>query len=152
MRHLSANYLFLKRSPCKRLLRHEICQKLYTNRFSGHEFYTLNFAEFQQFWLIKTQKNEWKMEKFTPLAKILHCHRQWRISPLRLLFFFFDMQILTHHRPNLFYFRLLQPGWQERRQDYLWTCKLLKKDLSSFIWFYFILIAGALFSPCLTKT
>ena len=29
------------------------------------------------------------VKNFTPLlAKILHCHRQWRISPLRLLFFF----------------------------------------------------------------
>ena len=29
---------------------HEICQKIYTAGFSGHNFYTLNFAEFQQLW------------------------------------------------------------------------------------------------------
>ena len=49
--------------------RHEICQKFYTAGLSGQRFYTFNFTEFH--------KNEcfWK---FTPLAKILHCRRQWR--------------------------------------------------------------------------
>ena len=31
-------------------IRHEICQKNYTARYSGQKFYTLNFTEFQQVW------------------------------------------------------------------------------------------------------
>ena len=33
--------------------------------------------------LVGKKHKKWvKMEKFTPLAKILHCRRQWQISPL----------------------------------------------------------------------
>ena len=37
-------------------IRHEICQKFYTAKFSGQNFYTLNFTKFQQFWCYKQQK------------------------------------------------------------------------------------------------
>ena len=43
------------------------------------------FHRISTFLLIKTPKKWMKMETFTPLAKILHCRRQWRqwqISPL----------------------------------------------------------------------
>ena len=46
-----------------------------------HQFHLISTV------LVRKNTNKWvKMEKFTPLAKILHCRRQWRhgqIPPLR---------------------------------------------------------------------
>ena len=65
--------------------RHEICKKNYTAAgFSGQKFTPLILPNFNSFGDNNT-KTWVKMEKFSPLAKILHCRwqwRQWQISPL----------------------------------------------------------------------
>ena len=62
---------------------HNICRKFYTARFSGQKLHPW-YDRILRALVIKTQK--WvNMEKLTPLAKILHCRRQWQewqISPL----------------------------------------------------------------------
>ena len=56
--------------------RHGICPKFYNAGYSGYNFYTVNF----------TKHKKWvKMEKFTPLAKILRCRRQWRQGQISTL-------------------------------------------------------------------
>ena len=69
-----------------RVARHGICQK----KFTPLDFQAKNFTppippNFNSF--SKKKHKKWvKMEKFTPLAKILHCRRHWRdgqIPPLK---------------------------------------------------------------------
>ena len=55
--------------------RHGICQKIYTAGISAKTFTPSISANFNSFGDKNTKKLV-KMEKFTPLAKILHCRQQ----------------------------------------------------------------------------
>ena len=64
-----------------------VTDKQFVKNFTPPDFQAENFtpsiaSNFNSF--SKKKHKKWvKMEKFTPLAKILHCRRHWQIPPLR---------------------------------------------------------------------
>ena len=86
--------------------------------------------------VIKTPKKWVKMETFTPLAKILHCRRQWRqwqISPLLLsicISSFANSCTFEKFGIQTTHFKM---GWMviavwRRLQDFVWKLRLAIKE------------------------
>ena len=97
----------------------------FVQNFTPPDFQAKNFTpsispNFNSF--SKKKHKKWvKMEKFTPLAKILHCRRQWRhgqIPPLS----FFSLRALIRDNNRIYgvFLKALNQLWEEGKTGDIW--------------------------------